>query len=457
MTHPFSTPVRASVHVVPEVTTIDGRTLPGPTLPCFSLLDLPTDVLQQLEAQLRPPPTPRRASVANTQPISDPIGVSKSSTASIGLEAIDHRRGQGAVAQSQHGNTFGTISGVFPGGTSGAGKSNDLQGFVSSGRTVTHNAGHFAVDRGVGNLYLGMVYAGISLTLDAGDPVNPRIDLVVLRVRDPGLSGDGIVDANFESAKLVVLKGTPAASPLKPTGQLTSGDLPLTYFTVGFGANANTIIATEDARLFVVARGGITPFAPADTRPGAYEGDYADDPDTDTLMRWNGASWEPIASSAPWREMTPKLYSSGGGECLLGTGGVSRGRYQLLGRILRFRYFFRAGTGCNLGSGYITTRLPAGYKSVVDNMDGQHIRCQLNTRSIGFGPQSIWIGDCYIDDDDTVLQPFFPNSRDNCTLNAYRVAATAGQPGASIPFVGPTAYADPIGALTIDGEVEVAI
>lgn len=391
--------------------------------------------------------------MANTYPFADPIGVSKSSVASVGLEAIDHRRGQGALSAPMFGNTFGTTSGVFPGGTTGDGPSNDLACVGTSGRTLSFNAGHYACDRGSGNLYLGMAYAGWTIDVDTGDAVNPRIDLVVIRNRDPGLSGDGVVTASFESATPVVLKGTPAATPSKSAanGKITNGDVPLHYVTVGGGSNANSIIAQEDARLFVEARGGIRVRTAWDTRAGAYEGQCAYNVATSAFEVWDGFSWVVIASPAVWTTFTPKLYSDSG-ECFLGNSGSAFGRYIVTGKKMDLRMEFRAQIpGCNMGVGYISTRIPGGYKAA--KLRESHILCKLNAPTIGKGPQSIWQGDLYIAPDSTLMSFYFPNSDASSSLNAYRVAATAGKPGESIPLI-PGGYADPI-ILTLQGTFEI--
>lgn len=388
--------------------------------------------------------------MSNGFPFSDPVGISRHTAQSIGLEAIDHRRGQGGLSAPMYGNTFGTISGVFPGGTTGQGPSNDLACTGTSGLVANFNAGHYACDRGTGNLYLGMAYAGWSVTLDAGDAVNPRIDAVVIRNRDPGgldYPGTGIT----ESARPTILKGTPAASPSRPTGQLTSGDVVLAYLTVGGGSNANQVIAVNDARLFVVARGAIGIRTAWDTRPGAYEGDFTYNLVNKSLDVWDGDGWVAVASPAVWTAFTPRLYADSG-ECYLGNTGSAFGRYIVTGKIMHIRMEFRAQIpGCNMGTGYITTRIPGGYKSA--KLRESHIHCKLNSMSLGNGPQSIWLGDLYIPPDSTMMGFYFPTAKDNVQLNAYRVASQAGQAGGSIPYI-PNGYADPY-ILTLQGTYEV--
>lgn len=385
--------------------------------------------------------------MANTFPFSDPIGVSLDSAHSIGLEAIDHRRGQGGLSQPMYGNTFGTLSGVFPGGTTGAGIHNDLGFTGASGLTVNFNAGHYACDRGTGNLFLGMAYAGWSLNLDSGDAVNPRIDMIVIRVRDPGPDGLDAGSNVSESARPTVLKGSPAASPSKPTGQLTNGDVPLWSFTVGGGSNANAIIANQDERLSVVARGGIYPRPAWDTRPGAYEGQYRDNEATKSLERWNGSVWDAVASPAVWNQFTPALYSSGG-KCSLGSGGIAAGYYIIVGKILHLRYTFYAQPGVNMGYGAIYTYLPPGL--IAARYGEQHIYCKINCPV----PQTqIYMGECFVAENQTIMQPYFPLSSTNNVIGYYKAADQAGVPDHSVPYI-PNGFADPA-ILCIQGTLEI--
>lgn len=385
--------------------------------------------------------------MSNLFPFSDPVAVTRDTTNSIGVEMIDLRRGLGALSQPQSGNTFGTTSGVFPGGTTGAGFHNDLAFTGASGLTLNFNAGHYACDRGTGNLYLGMAYAGWSITLDTGDAVNPRIDMVVIRNRDPrGL--DSSLTGITQSAWPVILKGSPAASPAKPTGQLTNGDVPLWSFTVGGGSNANSIIANQDERMAVAARGGIYPKPSWDTRTGAYEGAYRDNLTSKALERWNGTGWDAVASPAVWSQFTPQLFSTGGGACSLGSGGTAAGYYIVTGKIMHLRYVFYGQSGANMGFGQIYTNLPSGV--IAARFGEQHIYCKINTPI----PQTmIFMGECFIPENQTRMYPYFPLNGGDVRIAFYKVADQAGQPDKSVPWV-PGGYADPQ-ILIIQGTIEI--
>lgn len=387
--------------------------------------------------------------MANSYPFSDPVAISRNTANSLGTEFADLRRGLSGLSQPMYGATSGTISGVFPDGVGSAGISNALQGSVSSGLTVQHNAGNYALDRGSGNLYLGMAYSNFTLTLDQGDATNPRIDMVVIRHADPGLTGETTAT---QSAWPQVLKGTPAASPTKPTNQLTPTDVPLTSYTVGGGSNRNNILAVADERLLIVARGGIYPKADQDTRPGAYEGQYRDNVATNGLERWNGEVWEQVATPASWTQFTPTLYSAAG-QVNLGSGGVAFGAYQLMGKTLRVRYLFQAVRPCNMGTGSIYTLLPAGLvaASGVSGIADQHGRCQVNTEDAGY---QMWVGDAEVYAGQNKIYPMFPLSASTPVMGNYTVATQSGGVGTGIPLI-PSGYPDPTRGLGIYIEMEV--
>ena len=69
-----------------------------------------------------------------------------------------------------------------------------------SGTEATYQGVYFAENRGSSNIAVA-----------ASDPTNPRIDLVVMRVRDSAYSGA------TDTVAIEVVTGTPAASPVAPT------------------------------------------------------------------------------------------------------------------------------------------------------------------------------------------------------------------------------------------------
>lgn len=387
--------------------------------------------------------------MANDFPFSDPVAITRSAASSLGVEMADLRRGLSGLSQPMYAGTAGAISGVFPDGTNGAGIANALQGSVVSGRTLGFNAGNYAIDRGAGNLYLGMAYQTWTLTLDQGDAVNPRIDMVVIRHADPGLSGE---TSTTQSAWPVILKGSPAATPVKPTAQMTAADVPLLSCTVGGGSNANAILALTDERQIIVTRGGIYPRHSNDARPGAYEGHYRDNVANDNLERWSGTAWEPVASPAVWTTFTPRLIATGTNTDInIGTNAIKTCRYQLLGKTLRFQYFFKWGAQpWNGGSGAIYTLLPTGYVAA-DNTFTWWFSSHLwvNNAQGTVGDIGGW---GWMRGGTNKLQPSFPVTANNLIQGYYTIANAQGAGNTGCPQV--NAYPEG-GELAISGQIEV--
>jgi len=126
------------------------------------------------------------------------------------------------------------------------------------------------------------------LTFADGDASNPRIDSVMIVIRDDPYDSTGFTDI-----RVIVEQGTPAASPTAPNLP-TEASLRLWDVRVEAGASAggggidwNT--AVTDRRMWCVALGGIAlgPVA------GAYAGEWRDSGGpAGTLSRYNGTAWE---------------------------------------------------------------------------------------------------------------------------------------------------------------------
>lgn len=131
------------------------------------------------------------------------------------------------------------------------------------------------------------------ITLTAADPSNPRIDLLIAEVLDDAADSSG----DLVPGRTRVITGTPAAVPTVPA--TPSGALALAQFAVPAGGASATLTYTAD---YTTAAGGIIPVRDTAGLPTVWnrEGMYADQADTDTLMRWNGSTWVPVASAASY-------------------------------------------------------------------------------------------------------------------------------------------------------------
>lgn len=91
--------------------------------------------------------------------------------------------------------------------------------------------------------YVGFNDGTVTLSINAADPTNPRIDLVCMTVNDAYYTG------SLNNVILQVVAGTPASSPVAPTLPANSINLA----TVAVGANATSIIDANitDTRVLV--------------------------------------------------------------------------------------------------------------------------------------------------------------------------------------------------------------
>lgn len=94
--------------------------------------------------------------------------------------------------------------------------------------------------------------ATVNVTIDAADATNPRIDRVIVQIRDE--AQDAALTQN--DARLLVVKGTAAASPTAPTISVADY-VELAQVTVGAGVTSITNANITDQR--TVAKGGLRP------------------------------------------------------------------------------------------------------------------------------------------------------------------------------------------------------
>ncbi|MFD3946870.1 hypothetical protein [Streptomyces sp. NPDC058579] len=131
----------------------------------------------------------------------------------------------------------------------------------------------------------------ITLTFADGDPLNPRIDLVVVRVYDNDADALGKYEAAIE-----IVRGEPGATPVAPTPP----PLSLTLFAIrvkpgasagtgGVGWTDNGVVT--DLRTTIVSAGGILPVYNNAGAAGAYPGQYQDNDNSHYLQRWDGTAW----------------------------------------------------------------------------------------------------------------------------------------------------------------------
>jgi hypothetical protein len=318
--------------------------------------------------------------------------------------------------------------------------------------TVLISAGNYQVGRANLGAYLGAVTGSTSVVVPAANGSNPRIDYVILRIREPTV--DGSITA---SVTPMVLPGTASANPTETSAaaQVTDGDIVLAAVKVRAGTSSILQSDITDKRRFLAARGGIGVKAAADNTNGSYPGEYRDNQTTTTLDRWSGSAWVPVASPSVYTQMTPTLFAFGSGtNVALGTGSTAICRYNTVGKRLDFNYYFAFGTPpYNGGYGQIISYLPTGMIGAPYN---QWFVCHLwvNLRDgVGAGAVSDWMGQAFVGANSNVVRPFFPINSGTQIMAPYQIAAAASTPNGGVPLIANN-YPQG-GQLTITGSIEI--
>lgn len=211
-----------------------------------------------------------------------PLFLQSDGPSATGHPAEDVRRWM----QTVHGDSTGVLG------------ANDLKVTVSSGLTVSAAAGR-AVVAGTESATQGAYFADARtatlVTLATANAVNPRIDLIVVRVRDSAYSG---LVAN-DGVTIEAVTGTAAASPAAPATPANS----IVLARVAVAANATTLVAGNitDYRTFHVRPGGIPTFTDAADRTQRWttpaEGAMSYLTADDHYYWYDGAAWNAISKT----------------------------------------------------------------------------------------------------------------------------------------------------------------
>ncbi|MFE3827304.1 hypothetical protein [Streptomyces sp. NPDC059092] len=247
-----------------------------------------------------------------------------------------------------------TRGGVLPGSPDGKyvlsglyvyGESAGMTATVASGRAVVHSseaAGSYPV----------AVTEYTRLLLGDGDPANPRVDLVVLRVYD------GTQDAGERTeAALEIVQGQPEPNPTAPA--IPAAALALATVRVPAGASAGSggidwSSAVSDLRRTTVAVGGILPEEWARNIPGAYPGQYRDI-GPGGLQRWDGAAWQSYPPAPRWRDWTPVWTTSTGLAAPAFGNTAIQCRYVQIGTVVHGSFDIVFGSTTRFGAGAAST------------------------------------------------------------------------------------------------------
>jgi hypothetical protein len=178
----------------------------------------------------------------------------------------------------------------------------------------------------------------------------PRRDLVVLRVRDQEQTGAS------NDAAIVVLAGTPAASPADPAIPADGSYLVLARIAVGAAVTTIVNANLTDLRPFAAALGAPRICTSA-TRPSTpNQGDTIWETDTKTLLAYSGTAWEDVLATGAWLTYSPN-WTAVTTSPVLGNGTIS-GWYRRVGKTVHFRILLTMGSTTTYGSGGFGFSLP---------------------------------------------------------------------------------------------------
>ncbi|QOR55830.1 MAG: hypothetical protein YHS30scaffold324_62 [Catenulispora phage 69_17] len=170
------------------------------------------------------------------------------------------------------------LTGASPSGTTGIaarpgvryGTGNPLLVAAASGMNITVNAGVAFVQgttSATAGMYTGCLDTTSTLTVTTSDPINPRIDNVIVQVVDNG--------NNTSTTTVNIQAGTPNVSPVAPT--LPANSLLLATIAVGAGVSSITSGNLTDKRVYTASSGGIVPMANMSNGITGQAGQYGHD------------------------------------------------------------------------------------------------------------------------------------------------------------------------------------
>lgn len=212
------------------------------------------------------------------------------------------------MLQAVTGSPFGAFAGGMQPTTGGGGHAvcspTDLLTTQNGTPNMSVNvAGGMALVRGTESTHQGVhsFYndGTVNLAVSAADPTNPRRDAVAVRVRDAAYSGAS------NDVALVVVTGTPAASPSDPT--LPANTLVLDRVAVAAAATSITNANITRLAPRAAALGGCVTCT-STTRPtGAalYSGLDIYEIDTNRALTYDGTGW--VIMAEPLQTYTPTL------------------------------------------------------------------------------------------------------------------------------------------------------
>jgi len=227
----------------------------------------------------------------------------------------------------------------------------------SPGMSVIVKSGHAAIMGTEGTkqgVYMCLNDADVTLSISAAHATLNRIDSIIFKVQDSQYSGGS------DTSSLVVVTGTPAASPAVPT--LPANCIQLA--TVSIVANDTSITNGEitDTRVYLAGMGGLITVAnqaERDALLGLYDGMCCWRRDTKNMEVYNGTDWGIIAGrAAAWTDFSASLtITAGGGNPTKGNS-VYTARYKQNGKDVLYNFKISIGSTFSAGSGTYNFLVP---------------------------------------------------------------------------------------------------
>lgn len=170
----------------------------------------------------------------------------------------------------------------------------DLKVVASSGLTVSVGAGAAYVQGDVRSnqgVYHVINDSAETVTLAAAPATNPRIDVIIARVKDADAEG------TENSASLEAVTGTESSTPTAPV--VPKNSLVLAYVNVAVGASSLSSANITDKRGSRATALGGTIVCQSTTRPsGSWVGQEIYETDTGYKRVWSGTAWLTTADTA---------------------------------------------------------------------------------------------------------------------------------------------------------------